>query len=160
VAKNQSFLQVAWTNRLVSIQKCNHLNHRENLTDKGLGDPSGVFHARGRQSSPTEAWKGSKSGRNPWKHYLRRRWITGSAKAGGPRLESAALSAQGRGPQPSITRARDEARTWLPAHALIKLVLQFGMDRIEFDRLVEHLSFAVTRGRERSAAVRTARRYG
>jgi serine/threonine protein kinase len=34
-----------------------------------LGDPTGVFHVRRGQSSPTEARKGSESGRNPGQHY-------------------------------------------------------------------------------------------
>ena len=52
----------------------------------------------------------------------------------------AALGARRGIPDPRLTAwVRDEARTRLPAQALVELVLRFGMDRIEFDALVEHL---------------------
>ena len=68
-------------------------------------------------------------------------------------LRSAALSAQGGGPRPSAAWARDEARTGLPAHALVEFVLRLGMDWIEFDPLVEHFPL------RRSAARRDRRRF-
>ena len=43
------------------------------------------------------------------------------------------------GPRRAITWAGEDARRGLPAHALIEVVLRFGMDGIEFGRLVEQL---------------------
>jgi len=64
--------------------------------------------------------------------------MMGSVYPGGWMLRSALLSAQGGG-SPALDRmARDEVRTGLPAYALVELILRFGMDRIEVDRLVEH----------------------
>jgi len=51
----------------------------------------------------------------------------------------AAFSARRGGRRPATASAGDQARTRLPAHALIEVVLRFGMDRIELDRLVEHV---------------------
>lgn len=40
-------------------------------------------------------------------------------------------------PRRAITRAGEDAGRGLPAHALVEFILRFGMDGIEFARLVE-----------------------
>ena len=67
-------------------------------------------------------------------------------------LRSAPVSAQKGDPRPSTVWARGEAWTGLPAQALVELVLRFGMDRIEFSRLIER--FPLRRGRVASRSDR------
>jgi hypothetical protein len=81
------------------------------------------------------------------------RWMMGSAKSGSWMLQSALLSAQGGDPLPAAAWVGDEARIGAPTHALVELVRRFGMDRIVFDRLVEHFPL------RRSAAERDRRRF-
>jgi hypothetical protein len=63
------------------------------------------------------------------------RWTRRSQKDGSCDLRG---ERRKEGGQPSTACAGDEMSTRLPAYTLVELVLRFGIDRVELDRLVEH----------------------